>query len=72
MTILGSGNVGFGTNAPAAKVHAVGSAIITEDLTVRGRVFIGPAIGGNTAYFTSDGTNMWFVDVNSVSKQLAP
>jgi hypothetical protein len=40
MTILGNGNTGFGTNAPAAKVHAVGSAIITEDLTVGGAINI--------------------------------
>jgi hypothetical protein len=36
-----SGNVGIGTNAPAAKLHVVGSAIITSNLTVGGSATVG-------------------------------
>jgi hypothetical protein len=39
MTIQG-GNVGIGTNTPAAKLHVVGSAIISSNLTVNGISYI--------------------------------
>jgi hypothetical protein len=40
MRIDRDGNVGFGTNAPAAKLHVVGSAIIETNLTVNGLSYI--------------------------------
>jgi hypothetical protein len=41
MTIEYTGNVGIGTNAPAAKLHVVGSAIIETNMTVNGSVTVG-------------------------------
>jgi hypothetical protein len=40
MTIKSTGNIGLGTNAPAAKLHVVGSAIIETNLTVNGAINI--------------------------------
>jgi hypothetical protein len=39
-TVKMSGNVGIGTTAPAAKLHVVGSAIISSNLTVNGLSYI--------------------------------
>jgi hypothetical protein len=38
MRIIASGNVGVGTPAPSAKLHVVGTAHITESLTVDGNI----------------------------------
>jgi hypothetical protein len=41
VTVMSGGNVGIGTNAPAAKLHVVGSAIIATDMTVGGSATVG-------------------------------
>ena len=36
LTVLGDGKVGIGINSPSAKLHVVGSAIISGNLTIQG------------------------------------
>lgn len=43
---------------------------VNATLSVNGAIKIGPTIGGNQAYLTSNGTNLWFVNVNSVTNAL--
>jgi hypothetical protein len=38
MRITGTGNVGIGTNSPTAKLHVIGSALVTGDVSVDGNI----------------------------------
>ncbi len=57
MVILPGGNVGIGTNTPAARLHVVGNQSITGDLTTSG------SVSANSASIAGNGANIFLGNV---------
>ncbi len=57
MTIASGGNVGIGTNTPAARLHVVGNQSITGDLTTSG------SVSANSASIAGNGANIFLGNV---------
>ncbi|HRG89068.1 MAG TPA: hypothetical protein PLW44_08630, partial [Chitinophagales bacterium] len=64
LTLDGNGNVGVGTTAPTSKLHVVGTANVTTNLTVGGTLAVTgtSSLTGNVGIGTAAGTNK--LDVN--------
>ncbi len=57
MVILPGGNVGIGTNTPAARLHVIGNQSITGDLTTSG------SVSANSASIAGNGANIFLGNV---------